>query len=314
MTRHSRKTSRAAAALVLAWAMASLPLAARGQAAREVSPAVAKLIPKMEGWALSEAPADYRPENLFEYIDGAAESYLGYDFRELVVAQFKREGSEATLTFEAYDMGVPVNAFGIFSAERYPENKAAGIGDAGYLEGESLNFCAGRYYVKLLAFGLGDQTAPSLEAFARKAAEAVPDKPGLPPVLKLFPGDNLVAQSEKFIRKNFMGYDFLHDGFLATYKVEGQEIECFFIDGASEKDAESMLGRLLDALAKDKQMPEKIAAGYHVKTRYSQHLFIGRVRKMLCGVIRVPEGLEVAGEKYLKELTDAAAAPVAPRS
>lgn len=288
-------------------AMPSSPATVAGQA-RPVSPALEKLIPKVDGWGLSEAAADYRPENLFEYIDGAAESYLGYDFRELVVAQFKKAGSEAALTFEAYDMGAAVNAFGIFSAERYPENKPAGIGDAGYLEGESLNFCAGRYYVKLLAFGLGDATAATLETFARQAADAVPDKPGLPPLLRLFPKENLVAQSEKFVRKNFMGYDFLHDGYLATYKIDGQEIECFFIAGASEKDAEGMLGRLLDVLAKEKQMPEKIAAGYHVKTRYSQHLFVGRVRGVLCGVVRVPDGLEAVGEKYLKDLSDALAA------
>ncbi|MCK7469683.1 MAG: hypothetical protein MZU95_01910 [Desulfomicrobium escambiense] len=34
----------------------------------------------------------YFPETLFEYIDGAAESYLSYDFRELLVADLQKKG------------------------------------------------------------------------------------------------------------------------------------------------------------------------------------------------------------------------------
>ena len=93
---------------------------------RSGSPGLAALVPKLEGWALSEAPRSYFPETLFEYINGAAESYLSYDFRELVVADLQKKGTEATLTAEIYDMADPVNAFGIFGAERYPEKPRSG--------------------------------------------------------------------------------------------------------------------------------------------------------------------------------------------
>ncbi|HYA48501.1 MAG TPA: DUF6599 family protein, partial [Burkholderiales bacterium] len=141
---------------------------------QKANPALAGLVPRVEGWKPEEAPRSFFPENLYEYIDGAAESYLSYDFKELLVAQLKKEGMPATLTVEIYDMGGPTNAFGIFSAERYPENGPVAVGDLGYLEGESLNFAAGRYYVKLLSFGLGGQTAPALTDFGQKLAGAVP--------------------------------------------------------------------------------------------------------------------------------------------
>jgi len=41
-----------------------------------------------------------------------------------------------------------------------------------------------------------------------------------------------------------------------------------------------------------------------VKNRYSQTMYIGRVRNVLCGVMRIPEGLDAEGEKYLQALTD----------
>ena len=286
-----------------------LPASPDGSQARPPDSGLNRLIPSVEAWKLAEATRTFLPESLYEYIDGAAESYLSYDFKELAVAQFKKEGTEGTLTLEIYDMAAPVNAFGIFSAERYPENKAVPVGDAGYLEGEAMNFVTGRYYVKLLSFGLGGQAAGALDEFGRKVASAAPEHAGLPSMLRLFPKDNLVGQSERYIKKNFMGYEFLHNGYSAAYKVDGQEVEGFYVEGDSEKDAETMLGKLLDALAADKQVPEKIALGYHVKNRYSQHLFIGRVRNVLCGVTRVPAGYENKGEGLLKELTDSLAKP-----
>jgi hypothetical protein len=270
---------------------------------RPASPALAALVPKLEGWSLTEAPRSYFPDNLFEYIDGAAESYLGYDFRELIVADFERKGTGATVTLEIYDMGLPVNAFGIFSAERYPENKPAAVGDLGYVEGEALNFLDGRFYVKMLAFGLGQGTEPALGEIGTKVAGAVKTPGGIPAFVRVFPKDGLVPRSEKYIKKNFMGYEFLHDAFVAAYGSGGRELEGFFIDSGSEKDAAGMLTKLVDALEADKQSVEKTPLGVHSRSRYGQHLYIGQVGGVLCGAMRVPDGLEAAGEGLLRAMT-----------
>jgi hypothetical protein len=278
---------------------------------RTPGPALAALVPRAEGWKQAEALQSFFPDNLYEYIDGAAESYLSYDFKELLVIQLKKEAGEATLTVEIYDMGKPVNAFGIFSAERYPENTAVPVGDLGYLEGETLNFMAGRFYVKLLSYGLGGGTGAALTDYGRNVAGAVADKGVLPALLQAFPRENLIAQSEKYIKKNFLGYEFLHDGYVASYKIDGQDLECFVAEAGSEKEAEASLSQLLELFAKDKQVPEKVALGYHVKNRYSQHMFIGCVRNVLCGVMRVPDGLEAQGESYAMRLAESVSKPPA---
>jgi hypothetical protein len=281
--------------------------------ARKGSPELASLVPRVDAWTPSEAPRSFFPESLFEYIDGAAESYLSYDFRELLVVDLEKKGTEATLTLEIYDMGSPVNAFGIFGAERYPENRAVTIGELGYLEGEALNFMTGRYYVKMLGFGLGEETGSILAGVGAQIAAAVKEKGALPALVLAFPRKGLVAQSEKYIKKNFMGYEFLRDGYVAAYKADGREVEAFFIEAGSEKDAQEMLAKLLEALAGDKQTPERIALGYHSRNRYAQHLYIGRVRNVLCGVMRVPDGLEAAGGSLLEVLTAALAKPPTPK-
>jgi hypothetical protein len=294
---------------VLPALLALLVLVAPGADAqsRQGSAELAALLPKLPAWTPTEAPRSYFPDNLFEYIDGAAESYLGYDFRELLVADLEKKGTAATLTLEIYDMGLPVNAFGIFAAERYPENKPVALGELGYIEGEALNFLAGRFYVKLLAFGLGDATEATLTEAGAKVAGAVKGGGGLPALVRAFPKDNLVARSEKYIKKNFMGYEFLHDGYVATYKSDGREMEGFFIDGGTAEAAEEMLAKLVTALKTGGQSVETIAPGLHARNRYGQHLYIGRAGSTLCGAMRVPDGLEAAGESLLKAMTAALA-------
>lgn len=278
---------------------------------RPASPALAALAPELAGWTRTEAPRSYFPDNLFEYIDGAAESYLSYDFRELLVVDLEKKGTEATLTMEIYDMGLPLNAFGIFGAERYPENRPADLGDLSYVEGEALNFLAGRYYVKMLAFGLGPATEASLVEAGGRIAAAIRAAGGggpLPALVRAFPARDLVARSERYIKRNFMGYEFLHDGYVAAYKSGGRELEGFFVEAGSERDAEALLTRLLDALKADGQAVEKTGPFFQARNRYGQHLYVGRVRGILCGAMRVPDGLEAAGLSLLEALTNGLAA------
>lgn len=300
----SRRASTAAAAAALFCLF--IPATARSQA-RPGGAELAALVPKPAGWTLTEAPRHYFPDDLFEYIDGAAESYLSYDFKELLVADFAKTGTKATLTLEIYDMGLPLNAFGIFAAERYPENKVVNLGDLAYEEGESMNILDGRYYVKMLAFGLDAATETTLAEFGAKVTAAVKPGAGLPRLVRAFPKDNLVARSERFVKKNFMGYEFLHDGYVAAYKAGGKDLEGFFIDAGSDAGAQEMLEKLLAALAADKQSVDKLPLGVHARNRYGQNLYVGRVGAVLCGAMRVTDGLEAAGQALLQEMTSALA-------
>ncbi len=277
---------------------------------RGAAPALAALAPEMPGWSRTEAPRSFFPDNLFEYIDGAAESYLSYDFRELLVVDLEKKGPDATLTLEIYDLGLPLNAFGIFGAERYPENKPVDLGDAGYIEGEALNFLAGRYYVKMLAFGLGPAAEASLLEAGGKIASAVAKAggtTGLPALVRAFPARDLVARSERYIKKNFMGYEFLHDGYVAAYRFGGRDLEGFFVDAGSEREAEALLAKLLEALKADGQAVGKAGSTYEARNRYGQSLVIGRVRGVLCGAMRVPDGAEAAGRALAEGLRAALA-------
>ncbi|TEU09097.1 MAG: hypothetical protein E3I52_01160 [Candidatus Aminicenantes bacterium] len=260
------------------------------------------LLPDVVTWKIPEAPQDYFPEILFEYINGAAEIYLSYDFKELTVGQYEKGDSNASLIIEIYDMGNEINSFGIYSAERFPDSQFISLGNQGYLEEETLNFIVGKYYIKLLCFDSGEDSADFLKLFSQEVVKRVKDKGTLPPALAFFPKQGLVRNSEKFILRNFMGYSFLHSGYLANYKLEDLEFDCFLIEGENADDAQNMLKKYLEK--KGKQSVEEISAGYRIKDRYYHNIYLARVENYLCGVMKIKdESLEV-GDKYFGMLIE----------
>jgi len=259
-------------------------------------PSLFSLLPDVKSWKHSEEPQNYIPVNLFEYINGAAEIYLAYDFKELAVGQYQKETSSASLSVEIYDMGNEKNSFGIYSAERYPESRFIPIGSQGYLEEGTLNFIAGRYYIKLLCFDCGEESDDILKSFSQEVVTKIKDKALLPPLLLSFPQEGLIKNSEKFILRNFLGYSFLHDGYVANYRLQDREFDCFIIEGKRGEDAQSMMEQYLDK--KNALDIKKISSGYVFKDRYYHNIYIARVGNYICGVMKIQDDFREIGEHY----------------
>ena len=64
------------------------------------------------------APAKFYSTGLHHYLDGGADAYLDYGLVAMVHREFK--AGTVDLTVNIYDMGDPLRAFGIYSAERPP--------------------------------------------------------------------------------------------------------------------------------------------------------------------------------------------------
>lgn len=269
------------------------------------NPALRALLPEMPEWVLQDEPRTYFPGTLYEYIDGASEAYLSYDFKELLVAEYQKKETETTITVEIYDMGTPINAFGIFSSERYPESPEAGIGNAGYLEDEVLNFISGRYYVKLLCYNGEEETPSYLKLFAREIEGKIKDKASLPEIFRYFPAEGRVKNSEKFIKKNFMGFDFLQNGYAVLYRQNEVEFDGFIIEAGSVTEAQAMLQKILDFYAGEKVPFVKEGDKYRQTNLYGQQVFLGQVKNYIFGFSRIPRDLIPLAQSNFAKLRQA---------
>jgi hypothetical protein len=121
--------------------------------------------------------------DLYRYMDGGADLYLKYGLVAMAHREYKRAGVE--LTVDVFDMGSPLQAFGMYSAERSPEYHFIDIGAEGYSSESTLNFLQGRYYVRLSAFG--DGAAAALDKCARAISGKIGGDRSLPAVPDTLP-------------------------------------------------------------------------------------------------------------------------------
>jgi hypothetical protein len=239
-----------------------------------------KFFPSLQGWAKPDSLATYQAFNLWDIIDGAADGYLNYDFEELTMGDYKgKEGYYITL--EIYRHRTPVNAFGIYSQERQLDGGFLPIGVQGYAAEGVLNFLAGRYYVKIRSPYYDPETAASIQALAEQIAALIGPSEGMPAVLKSFPAENKVQNSEQYINKSFLGYSVFGGAFTCNYVAGDKSFNLFIIPEDNPDKCREMLAKYFDQL-KISQTPEEGKA-YLLEDKYNGVVGIMWKGNRLCG-------------------------------
>ena len=253
--------------------------------------------PEITGWKQSGEVQTFTPKTLFEYINGAADLYIMYDFQELKVAEYQNE-KKASVTVEVYEHKTPTHAFGIYSQERLLNANFINIGAQGYIENNVLNFLIGPYYVKMSSYHTGAEDREILLAFANKMSESLGARGTLPPILSSFPEEGRRKNSEKFINKNFLGYSFLHSAFTVDYDLSGKKFKLFVIEGADQKDCSEMVEKYLQQSGNTgKNIVESI---YTISDPYHGEIEFHWKGKLIWGALNLADAS--LRSKYLKLL------------
>jgi hypothetical protein len=205
--------------------------------------------PVIDGWKMQDKVEVYQPENLYEYIDGAADLYINYGFQRLYVAEYTGQQG-GSVVVEIYFQKTPYHSFGIYSQERPTGGSFLNIGTQAYIEPPVLNFFKGNAYVKLNSYKLGNPL-DVLSTFATRIAEKLDGTGLMPSILRCFPEPGKIVNSEKYVASNFLGMDFFHDAFTADYSVNGNSFQLFIIEGADDRDCMNMMKNYLE-LAKER--------------------------------------------------------------
>ncbi|MCK4835489.1 MAG: hypothetical protein KAT17_02580 [Candidatus Aminicenantes bacterium] len=209
------------------------------------------IFPELDGWHKKGEPVPYRPDNLFEYINGAAEVYLSYDFQKLITQTYENEKNQS-ITVDIYQHSNQNTGFGIYSQEKPEQGNFLKIGTQGYYETGVLNFFKSQYYVKLIGFDLKEDDQLLLENIARRLDKKLEGKPLFPKAISCFPEDGKIKNSERFIFKNYLGHSFLHSAFVADYKIKNHKFQIFIIETRTQPEAETMIKNYLNFLEKRK--------------------------------------------------------------
>ena len=159
----------------------------------------------------------YTPDNLWDIIDGGAELFLSYGFRDLRIAEYT-DTAGTDVRVELYRHSSRENAFGMYAQERSPGYHFIGIGAQGYVEEKVLNFLCGTYYVKISTHRPGSRGIDAMELISQRVAAHLHQDPGWPSGLALLPAEKRLPNTESYVAENFMGYRSFHSAFTARYE------------------------------------------------------------------------------------------------
>jgi hypothetical protein len=254
---------------ILSLQIGGLGTTARAQNSASSHPQFAKLLADpLPGHPKPQAEASfYKPDTLYQYIDGGADVYLLYDFQVLLHQDFK--SSTADITTDVYDMGKPEDAFGIYSAERSPKYSYIPVGAEGYRSKGVLNFFQDRYYVKLS--GSGASADALLDQFARTLSTRIGGSRTAPSLLVKFPQLHRVKHSEQYIRKDPLGHAFLAPAYVVTYASTPRESKLLVSvanDAAGAKARLDQLAKHFKQTGESSPAPELGEGGIRAKNSF----------------------------------------------
>lgn len=217
-------------------------------------PGATELFPEIKGWTLVPNERVYIPSNLWDLIDGAADSYLSYDFIDLHLADYKNDAG-INVRVELYRHSTFDNTFGIYTTERSPDYHFIDIGSQGYLEEDALNFLCGYYYVKITTNSQGDKALKSMVEIARNVQQHLVQDSNWPGIYQIFPpGRN--QYSEHYIAENFLGFGFLHSAFTAGYHKDGEDFQVFIITTDKPEEVHEMVRSYLKFTKQDMEVKD----------------------------------------------------------
>jgi hypothetical protein len=238
--------------IVAVFNMMMIPQGVEGGEREKISPGISWPA-AAEGWKWDGKEEVYGSRAIFNYIDGAGEVYLAYNFKNLIVRQFEKAGYPRIIA-ELYDMGSSNDAYGIFSFERQDEE--VGIGQGSEFGGGLLRFWKGKYFVSVYADGQGPEAGQTILSLGTAIADSIQLTGQAPTLIRALP-DGKVRLVEKSIRylhshillnqrffvstQNILNLNPKTEAILAQYLHAGKKSHLLLIRYPGVKEAEAAL-------------------------------------------------------------------------
>ena len=187
------------------------------------------------GWQAGEEDATHDRDTLYDYMNGGAEVFLAFDFREVFVRRYGLDGAD-DIVLDVYDMGSPAEAFGVFSCDR--EDPEVGIGQGSEYGFGMLRFWQNRFFVTIMTAGEDDATDAAILDLGHSVADELGPDGEPPAILKLLPTDGLIDDRTSFFHSNI---NLNNRYFIASENILGlgNDTECVFAEYRGD-DAESL--------------------------------------------------------------------------
>ena len=178
----------------------------------------------------------FRPENLYEEIDGEAELFLPYDFRSLSVGiVMPTDNATSEIRLELYRLGSPLDAFGIFSRYRFPDQEIVLLPPSeAIVSDSSLDSYRGDYFFRIQSAS-ADVSRTVVLALAKAILATISGPAGTPTEATPLDIPEKVPGTLVYQKTALMGIGSLAPGFEARFEAPGISGEIFLLLPVGDK-------------------------------------------------------------------------------
>ena len=236
---------------------------------------IAAMLPLLDlpqGWEVGKSGEHYvetfNAENLFEKIDGRAESFVDYKVKGMAYTYFHPVGDDSNeVQVYLFELGDALKALGKYGTEKPEAVKPLEVGDEGYTSAGSTLFHSGPYYTQIVstkddkAFADFAVTIARRIAGAQKSSGASPsagsapvapgDAPATPQGLFALLPSVSGKTSPTYVPADVFGYSFLSEVFMAEYSDKGSTWKGFLRPYANPAEARAVFDKYLASAKQD---------------------------------------------------------------
>ncbi|MGE3818282.1 MAG: DUF6599 family protein [Isosphaeraceae bacterium] len=223
----------------------------------------------------------FNDENLFEKIDGRAESFVQYQVKGMAYTYYHPVGDESNeVQLYVFEMADSLRALGKYGSEKPDEAQPIPVGSEGYTTAGSTLFYAGPYYTQIVS----TQDDPKFAAFALELAKRIAAKQSAPAAASVAgdAGETATAtataaavtpealfdllpagpgrSNPKYVAQDVFGYSFLSDVFMAEYTEGDVNWQGFLRPYASAEEAKAVFEKYVEGAKTDGAEIQEIQA------------------------------------------------------
>jgi len=199
------------------------------------------------GWQEAGPAEFFRPDTLYQKVNGADNLYLSAGFQSLACQRYA--SMEGARKFQAclYRMGDADGAWSVYSRQRRADAQPLDLGRGANRTSNALFLALGTAYLEVVAPDDAPATASAVEGLARAWVESAgqgPEAAAGPP----FPAAGLDAASVHRVRGSPFGFTRLDDVTLADYTLDGAAATAFWSERRSPEEASGLSAAYVEYL------------------------------------------------------------------
>ena len=154
-------------------------------------------LPKQAGrWSAQTGDRVFDQETIYSYINGGAEVYKAYNFRQCLSRRYTISGGPAII-LDIFDMGASEDAYGIFTHDI--DGAKVDIGQDGRLRPGWLSFWKARFFVSIYMEEESPAAEQAVKELGRQVADIITGHGPKPEILSQLPPPGLQADRIRYL-------------------------------------------------------------------------------------------------------------------